>query len=66
MQTIVEFLAILVVWAAGAAFAQFGVEVDLSRPPATQERVVERTAIAEARPAAGECPDAAKARLQPV
>ncbi len=66
MQFVVEFLAALVVWAAGVAFAQFGVEVDMTRPAATEQRVVERTEIAQAQPAAGECPDAAKGRLQPV
>lgn len=66
MQSALEFVAALVIWAAGAAFAQFGVEVDLSRPAAAQERVVERTAIAQAQPVAVECPDTAEARLQPV
>jgi hypothetical protein len=50
MQFIVETLAALVVWAAGLAFAQFGIEVDLTRATATEQRVVERTSIAQVQP----------------
>ncbi|ATQ43734.1 hypothetical protein CSW64_15700 [Caulobacter mirabilis] len=33
----------MVVWAASVAFAHLGIEVDLKRPEAERERVIERT-----------------------
>jgi len=57
MQFIVEVLAAIVVWAAGLAFSQFGIELDLARPAATAERVVHRTPPPQVQPTVAECPD---------
>lgn len=57
MQFIVEVLAAIVVWAAGLAFSQFGIELDLARPAATPERVIQRTPPPEAESAVAQCPD---------
>jgi len=66
MQFIFELLAALVVWAASIAFAQLGIDVDLSRPAASQERVIERTAPARIEQTVEICPDEANAKLRRV
>ena len=71
MQFLIELLAALVVWTATLVFAQFGIEVDLSRPAeARHERTVQRTPSPRAEPAAQaaeeDCPEARAARLRRV
>lgn len=66
MQFIFELLAALVVWAASIAFAQFGIEVDMSRTTAGELRVIERTVPVRAEQSVNACPDEAKAKLRRV
>lgn len=71
MQFLIEVMAAIVVWAAALAFNQFGVEVDLTRPPAAEDRpTVQRSPQAAAAPAAGvaadDCPDAKKATVHRI
>lgn len=71
MQFLIEVMAAIVVWAAALAFNQFGVEVDLVRPPAAEDQpTVQRSPQAAAAPAGeavtDECPDAKKARVHRI
>jgi len=71
VQVLIEIVAAAVVWAATLVFTQFGVEIDLSRPPAGHpERTVERTSDPSPQPRAEatreECPDAKEARVQRI
>lgn len=71
MQFLIEVMAAIVVWAAALAFNQFGIEVDLTRPPAARETpTVQRSPQAAATPsketAAEDCPDGKKASVQRI
>lgn len=58
-----EIVAAIVLWTATLAFAQFGIDVNLTRSDASRtERTVERTAPA----ATGDCPDATSAWIRPI
>lgn len=70
MATLTEMVAAVVVHSSAAAFSHFGVTLEaprVERPPAA-ERVVARTPrrISEkaSAPAASDCPEAQRARLQ--
>lgn len=54
MQAVVEFLTVVVIWAAATVLSAFGVEVEMREPPRA-ERVVERLPVAKARPIHDEC-----------
>lgn len=71
MQVLIEIMAAIVVWAAAFAFNQFGVEVDLTRPPAAEDQpTVHRSPQAAAdpagEPARDDCPDAKKAAVHRI
>lgn len=71
MQFLIEVMAAIVVWAAALAFNQFGVEVDLARPPAAKDQpTVQRSPQAAAapagEPATDDCPDAKKAQVHRI
>lgn len=71
MQFLIEVMAAILVWAAAVAFNQFGVEVDLTRPPAAEDQpTVQRSPQAAAAPASeaarDDCPDAKKAKVHRI
>ena len=71
VQFLIEVMAAVVVWAAAFAFNQFGVEVDLARPPAAEDRpTVQRSPQAAAAPASeaasDDCPDSKKAAVHRI
>ena len=70
MQTLLEIIATIVVWAASLVFSHLGIEVDLTRPSQTERPAVERVAQepgeTAAAPAAEDCPDAERARIRRV
>lgn len=71
MQILIEVMAAIVVWAAALAFSSFGIEVDLVRPPASEEsRTIERTPRAEIQPptraADKDCPEAQTAAIHRI
>ncbi len=71
VQFLIEIMAAAAVWAATLVFAQFGIEIDLTRPAeARQERTVQRTSDTAGQPAPGvvnkDCPDANKGRIHRI
>ena len=71
MQILIEVMAAIVVWAAALAFSQFGIEVDLARPSAGQERpIIERSPRAEVQPSTEasdeDCPQAKAAAIHRI
>ena len=70
MQTLLEIIATIVVWAASLIFSHLGIEVDFARPTPTErpavERVAQKPGEPAAAPAAEDCPDAERARIRRV
>lgn len=70
MQTLLEIIATIVVWAASLVFSHLGIEVDLTRPTHSERPAVERTAReageTAAAPVSEDCPDAERARIRRV
>jgi hypothetical protein len=70
VQTLLEIIATIVVWAASLVFSHLGLEVDLTRPPAAERPAVQRTAQepeeTAAAPVVEDCPEAERARIRRV
>lgn len=69
MQALLEITAAVVLWAATLAFARFGIELDLPRPPASPPAVTRRAPPPETvkkTPAHFSQPDCETVRIRPV
>jgi hypothetical protein len=70
VQTLLEIIATIVVWAASLVFSHLGIEVDLTRPSHSERPAAERAAREPGETAAAsvaeDCPDAEQARIRRV
>jgi len=69
VQTLLEITAAVVLWAATLAFARFGIEVDLPRPPVSAAPAARRASppeLTNKTPMYFPCPDAKPGESRPV